>query len=68
MRKGHRFQVQAPDTHLGHRCWLWAGVFHSHPTHGDTLGSWDYYSHFSAENTDAQQSLITWPLQGRTEL
>lgn len=27
-----------------------------------------YYSHFSAENTDAQQGLSTWLLQGRPEL
>ena len=48
-------------------CWLWAGVFHWCPTHGATEGSWGHYSHFRAENTDAQQGLITWVLQGRPE-
>lgn len=68
MWKGHCFQAQAPDMLLGHRCWLWAGVFHSHPTHSATVRSWGHYSHFSAENTDAQQGLSTWLLQGRPEL
>lgn len=49
-------------------CWLWAGVFHSRPTHSATEGSWGHYSHFPAENTDAQQGLIMWMLQGRPEL